>query len=386
MSDKILELHALAPLLLRDGRPFAGGGEESRAQSLAAPLPQTVAGLIRTQLGNAQAVEWQALSDDDLHKKLQDLHTKPVRSVFMRDKTFVFPKPENAVMDKVGKVYRSSPGKLEQGEGVNFSAEGLRPLLLDKTPENFKPEGGYRYFNLETMQQWLAGKTPATTEKIGDPPTEERTHVAIDSSKGVGEEGLLFSVAYRSFEARDEAGYHRWTLRIKTGFDGGFAPVGHLGGERRPVALKDVGTQAQWPNIGMFPEVEKALATSNKLCFVLTSPAIFKNGWQPGWLDLTAEDAAAHNGNGLPAGVKQLAGKVKLVGAAVGRRIPVSGWSVRDNKPKSVRWAVPAGSVYFFEVTGEIDRAKLKEAWLKPLSDNINDQRDGFGCALWGVW
>ena len=47
MSDTVLELQPLAPLLLRDGRPFAGGGEETRAQSLAAPLPHTLAGFVK---------------------------------------------------------------------------------------------------------------------------------------------------------------------------------------------------------------------------------------------------------------------------------------------------------------------------------------------------
>lgn len=74
------------------------------------------------------------------------------------------------------------------------------------------------------------------------------------------------------------------------------------------------------------------------------------------------------------------------MGAAVGRRVPVSGWNLRENKPKPVRWAVPAGSVYFLEVPHAFNRQKLLEAWLKPLSDDQEDQRDGFGCALWGVW
>ena len=91
----------------------------------------------------------------------------------------------------------------------------------------------------------------------------------------------------------------------------------------------------------------------------------------------------------LPAGVHVLANKAKLVGAAVGRRIPVSGWHLRNQKPKKVRWAVPAGSVYFLELTEtltEDERRQLLTAWLKPLSDQLDDRRDGFGCALWGVW
>lgn len=45
---------------------------------------------------------------------------------------------------------------------------------------------------------------------------------------------------------------------------------------------------------------------------------------------------------------------------------------------------VPAGSVYWFTVTG--DPALAADLWLRPLSDEVKDQNDGFGLALPGVW
>jgi CRISPR-associated protein Cmr3 len=46
---------------------------------------------------------------------------------------------------------------------------------------------------------------------------------------------------------------------------------------------------------------------------------------------------------------------------------------------------VPAGSVYFFEIEGG-NPSDLLESWLRPVSDNEQDRKDGFGLALWGVW
>ena len=44
---------------------------------------------------------------------------------------------------------------------------------------------------------------------------------------------------------------------------------------------------------------------------------------------------------------------------------------------------VPAGSVYFLEVV-EGDCGNLVEnAWLQPVSDALQDRRDGFGLAVW---
>lgn len=393
MSDTILEISPLVPLLLRDGRPFAGGGEETRAQSLPLPLPHTLAGFIRTQLGESRGLRWRDLSDDALHHELQALHATSIRALPRRDETFMFPAPVNAVVAKDGQIYRALPAELNEGEGTD-APDGLSPLLLKGRAGNapddaFKPDSGDHYWPQDAMQTWLLGGIPEKLEQVSGPPTDERTHVAMNSEKGTGDEGKLFTVSYRAFEERSEGMYHRWTLRVKTDLAGNLAPLGHLGGERRPVALRDCGNRGQWPNLGEFDELKASLEDpgNTRLCFVLTSPALFTGGWKPGWLALTPQEARAHSGGGLPAGVRELmAGGARLVGAAVGRRVPVSGWNLRENKPKPVRWAVPAGSVYFLDVPEAFDRQKLLEAWLKPLSDDQDDQRDGFGCALWGVW
>lgn len=400
MSDTILEVNPLAPLLLRDGRPFSGGKEETRAQSLPLPLPHTLAGFIRTQIGQGRGLDWQGLSDDALHRELRTLHSTPIRSLPVRDGEFMFPAPRNAVLQKPdvtqnvsGRVYRASPEALRPGEGLN-TPDGLLPLTLrdqeGRPPDDsFKPDSGYTYWTQADMTTWLLGQTPLAVEKIPGPPAEERTHVAMNSETGTGDEGRLFSVTYRSFEERRDGQYHRWALRVKADVKGDVAPLGFLGGERRPATLRDRGNSGQWPNLGQFGAVKAALENpgSTRLCFILTSPALFAGGWKPGWLSLTPEEARVHSGNGLPAGTRELmAGGATLVGAALGRRVPVSGWNLRQNKPKAVRWAVPAGSVYFLEVPGSFDRQKLLDAWLKPLSDELEDQRDGFGCALWGVW
>lgn len=383
MSDTILELHPLAPLLLRDGRPFGSGGEETRAQSLPVPLPHTLAGFIRTQLGGRQGWNWQ--DDAALKRHLEDLHGVPVYAALQRDETFMFPAPLNAVVDKSGKIYRSVPQQVDGG-GTD-APDGLFPLQFDEeTDSNFKPESGYVYWPKEVMQDWLLGKKPTGLEKIGGPVTDERTHLAMDNEKGVGDDGKLFSVTYRSFEDCGDGQYHRWNLRVKTDVAEQLDPIGHLGGERRPVALTDVGNKRQWPNLGEFEAVKKELLRPDrkKIFFLLTTPALFADGWKPAWL---RQDGNNHSGAGLPAGIKPLlTGGVRLVGAAVGRKVPVSGWNMRTNKPKPVRWAVPAGSIYFLEVSGDFDRESWLNAWMKPLSDEQNDQRDGFGLALWGVW
>ena len=106
---------------------------------------------------------------------------------------------------------------------------------------------------------------------------------------------------------------------------------------------------------------------------VLATPAIFKDGWKPGWLT-----------NGLEGELYGV--KLKLVGVSNGRWKAISGWSLASPRgPKAIRRMVPAGSVYFFKC-GQGVATQLANHWLQSVSDDPQAQRDGFGLALWGTW
>ena len=107
---------------------------------------------------------------------------------------------------------------------------------------------------------------------------------------------------------------------------------------------------------------------------VLTTPAIFKQGWKPGWIN----DELMGDLKGV---------KLKLVGVSNGRWRAVSGWSLAPPRgPKPIRRMVPAGSVYFFEVDKPGDASPLADLWMHSVSDDKQEQRDGFGLAVWGNW
>ena len=107
----------------------------------------------------------------------------------------------------------------------------------------------------------------------------------------------------------------------------------------------------------------------------LATPAIFADGWKPGWLNQE-----------LQGKVPGTDVKVKLVGLSIDRWRAISGWSMaKPRGPKPVKRYVPAGGVYFFEVVRG-DAANLKNAWLEPMSDDEDDRHDGFGLATWGTW
>jgi CRISPR-associated protein Cmr3 len=80
--------------------------------------------------------------------------------------------------------------------------------------------------------------------------------------------------------------------------------------------------------------------------------------------------------------------RLKLVSACTDRWKPISGWSLEkvSRGPKAIRRLVPAGSVYFFEVLSGDAGDLAKNLWLRSVSDEDQDRRDGFGLAVWGLW
>lgn len=372
MAERILDIHALSPLLWRDGRPFAGAeGNETSARSLPLPLPSTIAGFVRTQVGRAKNSDWN-------HEYLKDLHGMQVCSPLLaRSNQSVLPAPRDAVVYKEGetvRVMRLKPRELGSGEGCNLP-DGLQPLEVS---QDFKPESGYELWTQTDMTQWLLGNS-APPDKIESLPLDTRVHVAMDSEKGKGKEGHLYSVAYRTLETLDNQQHHPWSIRARVSLDTLPERIGRLGGEGRPATISVLdGLSQHWFDCpAQIKTAFAGLGVGSLVRMVLATPALFAHGWKPGWVEKSGS-GEVH----LPRGLSKV--RLKLVSVAVGRREAVSGWNLRTNQPKAVRWMAPAGSVYFFEIV-EGDPSALLESWLRPVSDIEQDRKDGFGLALWGV-
>ncbi len=372
MPERIVEVQALTPLLFRDGRPFSlSEGSETQARSLPLPLPSTLAGLVRTQVGLAQGVPF---DQDDNHPALQNLHGLPVYGpLLVRGETFLFPAPRDALIyqgEGGPGVISLKPYRLEAG-GCDLPA-GLYPLRVDA---DVKPEEGYAFWSGSEMENWLLGRHWVPEKREGL-PKERRLHVSIDPAAGRAREGFLYGVEYRSLEA----GPKEYRLRVRANLDSPLEPIGYLGGERRPVRLR-VHEELSRYWFDCPSSIKEAFAQFDPqkqlIRMVLATPALFEQGWRPGWVE--------RSGSGVPHLPRGLAKvKLRLVAAAVGRREGVSGWRMRLDQPKPVRWMAPAGSVYFFEVL-EGQASAVLESWLRPVSDNEQDRKDGFGLALWGV-
>lgn len=380
MSEKIVKIRGIDSLLFRDGRPFGNEPGALAARSLPVPMPSTVAGFLRTHLGNKAGWDW----DGDGPCKAKN--TPVSGPLLLRNSSHVFPAPSDAVVCKAGGAEEPTvmclrPYTPPDGAGCDLP-EGLQPL---KVTVDAKPEAGYNLWEWADLERWLlhtAGDGFALPEKIEGLAREERVHVAICDTTGVSEDGNLYTVEYRSFEQyqwdrnqwnagrRDE-----WSIlaKLETDETVNLTGAGLLGGEKRVAYVDEAGAWLECP-----AELGQAVGNSQQVRMVLATPAIFANGWKPAWLD--------DNLTGSPPGANGVS--LKLVSAAIKRREAVSGWDYRHSEfgPKPVRWLAPAGSVYFFEVESGDASELVNRCWLKPVNDNPQDHLDGYGLALWGIW
>ena len=377
MTQKIVQIEAIDSLLFRDARPFSNELGALTARSLPLPLPSTIAGFIRTFVGNQLnwdwGREWHKAQGIRVHAPLlQRQHG------FSGESEFILPAPADAlVYTKDGcrqQITALRPFRLPEGAGCDLPHPKLLPLLPQEAVEA-KPEGGYNLWKWRDLQQWLLNQSCLPSEPIAEIPRETRVHVAIDPNTGTSEKSHLYTVEYRAFECLKEGVYCRWSLLARVylpdDMEVGFEGLGLLGGEKRVAHLREAEQWLECPH-----DLQKALSGARYVRMVLATPAIFNDGWKPGWLD-NALEGAPPNVSGI---------WLRLIAAAVKRREAVSGWDYAYRRPKPVRWLAPAGSVYFFELVDGSAETLAASAWLQPVSDEETDRDTGYGLALWGVW
>ncbi|MBX6354098.1 MAG: type III-B CRISPR module-associated protein Cmr3 [Thermoflavifilum sp.] len=399
MSRRWWSIEPLGRVIVRDGRPF-GDGSQLEMHSLPWPMPGTLAGAVRAYVGRSRAP---ADEDPFGHGRAERLLKLSVHGPYLIERqsdgryVMYWPAPRD--------VWVASSA----GEGVTYVA-GLRPCATgadeatDLTgdwayplpPRLDKPAPVPSWWSTEAYLRWLErdvsglntyhglnvdralaayvlGEPEETAGNLADSwfrhpvPLEARTHVRIDKH-GRATDGQLFTTSGLRLKpgqtvaclVQDDDG--AWDVdAFKAGLSG-------FGGERGGAYFTPVTTPPR-VHPGAWPRPSKGLR------MVLVTPAIFRAGWLPGWLDETSR-------------IGRIPGtdiQVQLVSAVLDRWRPVSGWDIRERRPKPMYKTVPAGSVYFFEVL-DWGTSSWGDLWLRPVSDDEQHCRDGYGVAVFGVW
>lgn len=353
------------PLIVRDGRPFSSS-PGARARSLPFPLPQTLAGAVRTRIGLAQGLSFPEAADQ-------------VRQIGIRGPLLaewqgggwrlMAPAPADCVLLTEGEnhyLYRLLPLSLGDGVQTNLP-EGLHPVGVPRPNSKSKPVAMPSFWGWSAFEKWLLeppGKAEISRESLGHdgPVGEVRTHLKLEPATQTAEEGFLFQTSGLEFTRKIGESSRRLALALWT--EGAPSGVFPLGGERRLATW--------WAHTLDKPEPPQGLLAHLKLDraarVIFLTPAVLEKGY-------------------LPRGCSFHGARAEAV--ALGRATTASGWDLEYHRPKPSRRLVPAGSVYFVRFPdwseAEIE-TWLQEVWMQNLSDTTQDRLDGFGLAAVGSW
>ena len=367
ISSTVVALEALAPLIVRSGRPF---DDQAGADPARFPPPSTLAGCLRTA--------WARATGQDFGVHLAQLSVSGPLLIDRNDQPLV-PKPADAMyFAEGGSIHciRAEPKKFDDGCDADLP-DGLLPVQLAQAQAG-KPSSGPLWWALDDFLKFRRGdEVPyCDLRKRGWTPSEGdlRTHVAIDPRTSAAAEGKLFQTEGLVLDERKAKDAAANGLRLLAKCDEPLCDcLVHLGGKRRLAALEpqDLTVWPQPPS-GWLQDIAK----SGGVCLTLLTPGIFEAGYCPGWLDA--------NRIGNPPDMPSL--RLQLCAVATERWQAHSGWDLAAERPRPSRKLAGAGTTYWFRILKGADEAALRALWLANVSDHEQDRRDGFGLALPSAW
>ena len=357
----IIQIDPLDTLFFRDGKPFRMG-EETWSNSIFPPNPSVIYGALRSAyFANHIDDLGKANEEDDPTKglKIKGIYLKISNKI---SNDIYFPLPVDCVKEKYddegkGFVLLTTPS---EGFVSNYPKLGKILISSNNKVENIQNA----LLSKSTFEEYLNGETNNIIYlKIDNClMNEPKIGIALSSQTHSSQEGMLYRVDMKRLENKQDD-----KMSIVIDFEGLDLPeegIIKFGGEGKAARYnrykeKDINID--------FPKFKE---NANQFKIVLTTPAIFKNGWLPDWID---ETTLVGEFNGL---------KIKLLTAAIDKPIHIGGFDMKEKKPKPMFKAVPAGSVYYFElIDGNMGEVK-NTFHQKAISDVYPEY--GFGIAYVG--
>ncbi|MGC9101202.1 MAG: type III-B CRISPR module-associated protein Cmr3 [Caldisericum sp.] len=359
------KIKPLDTLFFRDGRPFSMGAE-TWANPVFPPYPSTVYGAIRTWL----IFEWgdlEKFKKGELKEELGTLENKGSLKIkgplLALEDTLYFPVPKDLLKEKGKKDKNLYDIDLVNKPEIFISDYNLAKCLVNKSDTEL--EEADEFLNRDRLKNYLEGKKIIRyTEKDELFTKELKTGIKRSRKTLSTEEGYLYRIPMIKLYKKDKEA----SLYVEIEGLNNYPEKGliQLGGEGKTAQIEKIQNSLleSLQNINFKFE-------NRRFKIYLATPAIFKKGWLPDWID---ESSFEGEFNGI---------KLKLIACAIGKFVLIGGWDLARKKPKPMYKAVPAGSVYYFEILDNSTPDKIKDAfYLKNISD-INSE-EGFGLSLVG--
>lgn len=321
-------LEAFDTLFFRDGKPFSMG-EETWANGLFPPPLSVVYGALRTAYFSEHIGTLHSANNEvDPTLKLTINF-----SAYHGEGKYFYPCPLDIVQikERKRKPEFSLLELVERRTGCCSSLHKVDlPMLLQSQKQVEEPSGLIDEISLNEYLQSSA--VPRSLLNIENFLKEEpKVGIGRNNLTGTSDEGMLYRVGMKRMHQ----------LRLAFGYSGLniSGTLLRLGGEGKAVSVSKMKQK---------PNVQEAISSTKKdglFKLYLATPAIFKEGWRP----------APENIPGA-----------KLVAAVIGKPLYIGGFDMKPKggkrpAPKPMRRAIPAGSVYYYQGSAEVQENSISD-------------------------
>ena len=391
LSSYQIDFEAVDSWFFRESRPHDAAGA-ARLSSLFPPPARTLAGAVKTLLGNSLGVNWQqfargssniTLDGHDLYHWLNGgISFGSVRLVrgINGQREMLYPAPlcllahgeesKKLVRLQPGEPVRCDLGTVRLPE-LAHQANGAAPL--ERT-----------WVTANGLARILAGAELDDIELVPESDLvtyEPRLGIGRDNRKGTVQEGLLYQTSHirlrpdvaLSLEARlpDELADQLATTMAASA-------IQRIGGEGRMAYL------TLYPGSQPLPEAPAAKSSAKGLVLMLLNDTVITGTEKaplPGFTPVQRDGVDMWLGeiNGV---------ELVLECCVMGKALRRGGWDLQNNAPAPVHSLTPAGSCFFVRLAGEAQSfdqaiAQLHGASLSTGEAHQQHQHGQIFCGLW---
>ena len=339
---------ALDTLFFKESRPMEAVGG-AQLQSVFPPPARTLVGAIRTAIGQALHVDWQAYAADIQH---------PLRRVMgdadslgplaftgpflLKDKVRLFPVPLALLHAKDSGTEKFT--RLLPSPKITVCDLGAVRLPVKRDALAGAQPLEQAFITGAGLITFLQGQMPAanTIHKPSDLfDSEERLGIARDYATHTTGDGLLYQTNH---------------VRPRQSVDIGIVVKGLLCPDlpaQGTCRLGAEGRLASW-NCEPAQALPKAKIAGKTVLLMLLTPAQFKEGWLPDGFAPVSTPTGQTAWEGVLCGVP-----LRLISSVLGKPMREGGWDMVGRAPRTMSSLVPAGSCYFCEVLNGADAGSL---------------------------
>ncbi|MEW6006316.1 MAG: type III-B CRISPR module-associated protein Cmr3 [Stygiobacter sp.] len=357
-----IKIDAIDTLFFKDGKPFSMG-EETWADGIFPPPPSVIYGALRTTFFSENPNELSKANTND----------DPTQNLVIKEISFTYGETEYVPIpldyakkknEKVNIAYRLKPETM-----INLSSSSLNNNFLRLSPsENIEEIESVdeAIISFSSLKRYLKGEESKVSYiKLSDLVlSEPKIGIGRDDALHTTDEGKLYRVGLKRLYEKKENGNKINSLSLLVAFDGLDLP------EKGLIKLGAEGKAAKYSliqdEVQVFTDDELDKINDKSFIIYLLTPALFKNGWYPDFMN-----------NEL---TKNLG--LELVTASIGKPISLAGFDMVKKIPKLMRKAVPGGSVFFVKS----NQVSFKEVYKSLNNKSISEynRKEGLGLCFIG--